>query len=389
MNDTGLGAIAQRVEQIQPFYAMALLGQAKQLEAAGRRIIHLGVGEPQFETPAAIRQAGIEALQQDNTRYTPAVGIPALREAIARYYQQQGVQVPAQRILITPGASGALQVALALLVNPQDKVLLTDPGYPCNRHFVQLFGGEAVAVPVSAAQNFQPSVDQFAHYWCAQTVAALVATPANPTGTLLSEQTLSELLAFVAGRGHLLVDEIYQGLVYAPSAPSALALSDQAFVINSFSKYFGMTGWRIGWLVVPEGFQAAAERLAQNLFLAPPTIAQHAALAAFAPETLAELAQRRQVLQGRRDRLYQGLLDLGFQIPVLGEGAFYLYADISRFSQDSLQFAQQLLQQAGVVVTPGVDFGAYQTQQYVRFAYTASDATIDEALARIKHWLGA
>ena len=160
-------------------------------------------------------------------------------------------------------------------------------------------------------------------------------------------------------------------------------------MINSFSKYFGMTGWRIGWLVVPEGFQAAAERLAQNLFLAPPTIAQHAALAAFAPETLAELAQRRQVLQGRRDRLYQGLLDLGFQIPVLGEGAFYLYADISRFSQDSLQFAQQLLQQAGVVVTPGVDFGAYQTQQYVRFAYTASEAAIDEALARIKHWLGA
>ncbi len=381
--------LAQRMGEIEPFYVMELLGRARELEAEGRSIIHMEVGEPDFTTPQPILDAAQQALAEGKTHYTPALGLPELRQAVSDFYRDRhGVAVSPRRIIITPGASGALLLALGVLLNPGEEVLMADPGYPCNRHFVRFIEGRARAVAVGAESHYQLSAQQLGAEWGEKTVAAMLATPSNPTGTLIPPQELQEMNRLVRERGgRLLVDEIYHGLVYGETTPSALALSDEIFLINSFSKYFCMTGWRLGWLVVPEAYVTAVEKLAQNLFIAAPTLAQHAALAAFSPETTEILEQRRKEFQRRRDYLLPALRELGFEIPVTPEGAFYLYADCSRFTDDSYTFAANLLEEVGVAVTPGRDFGSNHPNQHLRFAYTTSMAQLEEGVARLRDFL--
>ena len=375
---------------IAPFHVMAILARARALEAQGHEVIHMEVGEPDFPTPAAIVEAGRRALADGHTRYTAAAGLPALREAIAEWYRRRfSVAVAPERILVTPGASGALQLILGAVVDVGDKVLMPDPGYPCNRHMVRLFEGVPVPLGVKAGQGFALATDQVIRHWDGRTRALMVATPANPTGRVLSLEQLRFLYEAVRAPGGLfIVDEIYQGLVYDRPEVTALALGERGlFVVNSFSKFFGMTGWRLGWLVAPQDHVAALDRLAQNLFLAAPTPAQYAALAAFEPETVAELETRRDILARRRDFLYQALTALGFRIEGKPEGAFYLYADVSAFTDDSFEFCRRLLEDARVAVTPGRDFGDYRAARFVRFAYTTATASLEEGVARIAAFL--
>jgi len=353
---------------------MALLARARQLESEGRSIVHMEIGEPDFETPAPVIDAGIQALRSGQTRYTPAAGLPALREAIAAHYRGEfNVAIDPARVFVTPGASGALQLATAVLVEEGSEVLMADPGYPCNRNFVHLLGGIPVSVPVGCEQDYQLNAGLLEQYWSERTVAALLATPSNPTGTTLSETALSGLLSSAqACGGRLIVDEIYQSLYYGARPHTALGLGDDMFVINSFSKYFGMTGWRLGWLVAPTEYLDSLDMLAQNLFLSASTPAQYAALAALEPGTREILEARRAEFQARRDYLMPALRSIGFRIDNEPAGAFYLYADCSQFTDDSYAFSHDLLETAGVAVTPGIYFGSFRAAQHVRFAYTTS-----------------
>lgn len=377
---------SRRMAEIAPFHVMALLARAKALEAAGHAIIHMEIGEPDFPTAAPIIAAGQRALAEGRTRYTAAAGLPELRQAIGDHYRlRYGVAVPARRILLTPGASGALQLATAILVNPGERVLLADPGYPCNRHFVRLVEGEAVGIPVGPETGYQLTAALIQRHWDEHTAAVLVASPANPTGTMIAPDELAAIIAVVEARGgRVIVDEIYHGLTYGAPLQTALAYSEQVWVVNSFSKYYGMTGWRLGWLVAPEDGIDDAEKLAQNLFLAASTPAQYAALAAFTPEAQAIFEQRRQKFHARRDFLLPALRTLGFQIPVTPDGAFYLYADCSRFTDNSYGFALRLLEETGVAITPGVDFGHHQPERHVRFAYTNAIPKLAEGVERLK-----
>lgn len=369
---------------------MALLGRARAMEAAGRDIIHLEVGEPDFPAPAPVLAAGQAALARGETFYTPSLGLPALREAIARWYADRfGVAVSPGRIVVTPGASGALLLALALVADPRQRVLLADPGYPCNRHFLTVLGAQAQLVPVGAGSGFQLGAADVERAWTAETVAALVASPANPTGAVIPRAAMQALADAVRPRGFLLVDEIYQGIQFGSEPPfTALAVEPDAIVLNSFSKFFGMTGWRVGWLVAPEDAMPELAKLAQNLYIAAPTLAQHAALAAFLPETLAELERRRLAFAQRAAFLVPALESLGLPVPVRPEGAFYVYADVAAFTDDSYRFCDQLLEQEGVAITPGVDFGVHQAQRYVRFACTQPVPRLEEAVRRIGRFLG-
>ncbi len=380
---------AERMGSIQPFHVMALLGRARELEAEGRSIIHMEIGEPDFVTPQPVIDAGIKALQAGYTHYTPAVGLQVLRERIAEFYRvRYGVDIDPQRVIVTPGASAALQLILAAVVNPGEQVLMADPGYPCNRNFVYLLNGQPLGIPVTAASNYQPTPQQVRDDWTEQVAALLVASPSNPTGTLLGEQTLREYHAIAVARGGcLIVDEIYHGLVYGEQASTALAVSDEIFVVNSFSKYFGMTGWRLGWLIAPQAYVADMDKLAQNLFLAAPTIAQHAALKAFDEENINILETRRHEFRQRRDFLLPALRDIGFDIPVIPDGAFYLYANCSRFTDDSFSFSSRLLEEAGVAITPGIDFGINQPETHVRFAYTTSLENLQEGVRRLREFV--
>jgi aspartate/methionine/tyrosine aminotransferase len=379
---------AARMAGIAPFHVMAILARAQALEAAGRDIIHLEIGEPDFATPEPIIAAGIAALRAGHTQYTGALGLPALREAIAEFYASRWqAAVDPARIVVTPGASGALLLALGLLAGPGDEVLMADPGYPCNRHFVQFCDARAVTVPVDAASGFQLTLESIQHHATPATRAVLIASPSNPTGTAISPDELARIHDWCAAQGvALIVDEIYLALTYDGGEHSA-ACWDDVFVINSFSKYFLMTGWRLGWLIAPAWAMPDLERLAQNLFLAAPTPAQHAALAAFSPAALDELEARKAELRDRRDYLMPALRDRGFVIPTRPQGAFYLYADCSAHSDDSFRFAQALLEQVGVAVTPGLDFGRHQPQRYLRIAYTQPLPRLVEAIARLDRFL--
>lgn len=378
------------MRDIEPFHVMALLARARELEAQGRAIVHMEIGEPDFPTPGPVCEAGIRALQQGDLFYTPALGLPQLREAIAAFYRSRyGVDVPASRIVVTPGASGALMLAIAALVDPGDQVLVSDPGYPCNRHFVRLMEGEPVGVAVGADSHYQLNPELIAQHWGARTVAALVASPSNPTGTLIPAEQLKAMAEFADRRGGtLIVDEIYHGLVYDGDATTALAISENVFVINSFSKYFNMTGWRLGWMVAPAAYVREIDKLAQNIFLAAPTPAQYAALAAFEPGTLEILEARRREFSARRDYLVPALRQLGFDIPHTPQGAFYIYAGCSALTADSYAFAYDLLEKAGVAITPGIDFGNNAPERHVRFAYTRPVAQLAEGVARIAAYLG-
>ena len=381
--------LASRMAEIAPFHVMALLGRARELEAAGRSIIHMEIGEPDFATPPAVVAAAQQALAGGDTQYTPALGLPALREAISAYYRDHhGVRVPARRIVITPGASGALLLALGVLLDRDSEVLLADPGYPCNRHFVRFIEGKARAIPVGPQTAYQLDAELLAEHWSEHTRAVMLATPSNPTGTVVDAASMQAMCELVSKRNAvMLVDEIYHGLIYDNPSPTALAASEDVFVINSFSKYFCMTGWRLGWLVVPEHYLAEVEKLAQNLFIAAPTLSQQAAVAAFTPESIAILEAHKHTLQQRRDYLIQALRGLGFVIPITPSGAFYLYADCSALSDDSMALATVLLEEAGVAVTPGVDFGEYHSARHLRFSYTQDIAQLQEGVARIAQFL--
>lgn len=384
-----MNSMTNRSNQIQPFQVMALLAEAQNMEAAGRDVIHLEVGEPDFPTPEPIVEAGVQAIRQGNTRYTAALGMPALRQAIAQYYADRfGVDVSPARIVVTPGASGALLLLSAARLSPGDQLMLADPGYPCNRQFARVFESHGHLVPCRPEQNYQLTPELVRQHWMDNTRAALVATPSNPTGTLLRPEALAALAMTVKElNGELWVDEIYQGLNFDGPAHSVLSVAPDAVVINSFSKYFGMTGWRLGWAVVPQAWEDAFDRLAQNLFLAPSTPAQYAALAAFKPETRPILEERRAELNERRLYLMSALKELGFDLPVTPQGAFYIYADASRFTDDSLEFCLRALRDTGVAFTPGVDFGSYQAQQHVRFAYTQPLPRLRQAMERLGDWL--
>ncbi len=383
-------SISQRSKEITPFHVMDILAQAKQLEAQGKDIIHMEVGEPDFVTSKPIVDAGIAALKTGKMHYTPALGLPELRQAISAWYQQQyNIDVSPNRIVVTPGASGALLLVMGALLEQDKKVLLADPGYPCNRNFARFVEGKANSVAVNASTNYQLTADHINEHWDDETVMALVASPSNPTGTVLSTQQLTALSkAIQAKNGHLVVDEIYHGLTYdGIETPTILAINQDAFVINSFSKFFGMTGWRLGWLVVPDEYVSVMDRLAQNLFLAAPTISQYAALAAFNNETLAILEQRRQTFQQRRNSLLPALKSIGLDVKAIPQGAFYIYADCSRFLNeqlpDSMALSKYWLHNAGVAVTPGNDFGNHLARQHIRFAYTADETRLLEAVERL------
>lgn len=379
-------SFATRMQAIEPFRVVEVLERAKALEAEGRDIVHLEAGEPDFASAAPILTAGQAAIARGETYYTQAAGIPALRLAISDYYARDyGLEIAPERIMVTPGASGALLLISALLLNTGDGILMTDPGYPCNRHFFRLVEGEGQLVPVGPEDNFQLTAEKAAAAWQDNTVGAIVASPANPTGAILAEDELRALWQCCDQRGgHLIVDEIYHGLNFGVEAPSILSITDQAFVINSFSKYFGMTGWRLGWLVAPPEAVAAMEKLAQNLFISMSTMGQQAALAAFEPETRVILDERKAEFARRRDFLVPALRELGFGIPKTPDGALYVYADISRFSSDSQQFCIDMLEQHGLAITPGADFGKHQANTHVRFAYTTSMERLEEAVRRLR-----
>ncbi len=381
--------ISRRAQGIAPFHVMDILARAQALEAQGRDIIHLEIGEPDFPTPAPVVQAAMQAIGEGNVHYTPALGLPELRQAIAAFYRTRyGVAIPPARIAVTPGASGALLLALGAVLDAGDEILMADPGYPCNRHFAGFVDAVPVRIAVGPETAFQLTPQLVDRHWTDKTKAVLLASPSNPTGTLARDADIAAIAALCSARGAvLIVDEIYHGLVYEGAPQTALAHADEVIVINSFSKYYHMTGWRLGWLAAPACLMGGIERLAQNLFLAPPTPAQFAALAAFSEETQAILEARRLELKARRDFLLPALRELGFGLPVAPQGAFYLYADVSRFTGDSFAFAEQMLEKAGVAITPGLDFGEVVPEKYVRFAYTRPLPVLQEAVARIRRFL--
>lgn len=374
-----------RSRQIAPFHVMALLARAQALEAAGHDVIHLEIGEPDFSTAAPIVAAGQAALAAGHTRYTAALGLPALRQAIAGFYgQRYGVALDPGRVVVTPGGSGALLLAASALVDPGRHWLLADPGYPCNRHFLRLVEASAQLVPVSADDNWQLTPAHVQRCWNADSVGALVASPANPTGSVLDRAALSALADAVHGRGGtLVVDEIYHGLTYGLDAPSVLEVAPDAWVLNSFSKYFGMTGWRLGWLVAPTAAIPTLEKLAQNLYISAPSMAQHAALACFGSEAMAEFERRRHEFGRRRDALLPALRAIGLVIERVPDGAFYLYCDVSAFTDDAQALCQFLLETEHVALTPGVDFGQHGAATHLRIAYTQPVQRLLQAAERI------
>ena len=379
---------ARRAAEIEPFEVMDVLSRAQALERAGRRVVHMEIGEPDFTAPAPVVEAGIRALRDGRTAYTATLGLNALREAIALHYEKKFfVKVDPGRVAITAGASGGLLTVAALYVDAGDEILVPDPGYPGYRHFVRAFEGTAKVLAVSAANDFQPTLEMVRAAWGPRTKGLLLGSPSNPTGTLIGKSELQRIAAFIAERGGvLLVDEIYQGLVYGMEPWTAFDLPGEVVLINSFSKYFCMTGWRLGWVVLPAGALRGFEKLAQHLFISAPAAAQHAAVAAFSEESIAVLEQRRAEFARRRDFLVPALKRAGLRIPAEPHGAFYVYADCGR---DSRVFSRNLLEKEAVAATPGVDFGANGTARCVRFAYTRSMDDLEEAARRIARFCGA
>ncbi|ADX46815.1 Aspartate transaminase [Paracidovorax avenae ATCC 19860] len=390
---------SRRAERIEPFYVMEIAKAAQALarEVAGgpEPMIFLNIGEPDFTAPPLVREAADRALRSGATQYTNALGLDALRERISGWYAERfGVAVPARRIVVTAGASGALQLACLALIEQGDEVLMPDPSYPCNRHFVSAADGRAVLVPSTAAERFQLSADKVAAHWGPQTRGVLLASPSNPTGTSIAPDELRRIHAAVQARdGFTLIDEIYLGLSYEEAfGHTALAIGEDIVSINSFSKYFNMTGWRLGWMVVPEAMVPVVERLAQNLFICPSTVAQHAALACFEPDSIAEYERRRAEFKARRDYFIPALESLGLSVPVRPDGAFYAWADCTAAArhlgvEGSWDFAHEVMRRAHLALTPGRDFGSHAPETFVRFSTANSMAQLQEAVARLSRLL--
>ena len=392
--------ISQRAQRIEPFYVLEVAKAASEIASkvahTAKPMIFLNIGEPDFTAPPLVQAAAANAIASGHTQYTQATGLPALREIISAWYASRfNVQVSPSRIVLTAGASAALQLACLALIEAGDEILMPDPSYPCNRHFVSAADGKAVLLPTTAAERFQLTQPKVEAAWKAQTRGVLLASPSNPTGTSIAPDELRAIADYVAARGGItMVDEIYLGLSYdARFAQTALALPGELgqniISINSFSKYFNMTGWRLGWMVVPEALVSVIERLAQNLFICPSTISQHAALACFEPDSLAEYERRRTEFKARRDYFIPELNRLGLTVPVMPDGAFYAYADCSRLARKwgvsgSWEVAFELMKRAHLAVTPGRDFGVAAPEQFLRFSTASSMAHLQEAIARLE-----
>ncbi|MDW3096409.1 MAG: aminotransferase class I/II-fold pyridoxal phosphate-dependent enzyme [Gammaproteobacteria bacterium] len=374
---------------IAPFHVMDILARCKQMEAQGRDVVHMEIGEPDFASPQPITNSGIAALNNQRTSYTSALGLLELRQAICDYYLQRFcVNVKTEQVIITPGASGALQLILSYVLCEDKKLMICDPTYPCNRNVTKLVGGDVIAVPVNADTGFQLDENLVKENWQDGVAAVLVASPSNPTGTVCNKDELLKIADYLATKNKLLIiDEIYQGLTYGIDSETVAGMRNNIIVINSFSKYFGMTGWRAGWVVAPARYMCDLDVIAQNTYLATSTIAQYAALAAFDDDTIHILEQRREIFMHRRNILCDALLALAIDVPVMPQGAFYVYADISKYSEDSFSFCKQLLEDKAVAITPGCDFGEYQSNQYVRFAYTTSEKRIKIGMQRLEKYL--
>jgi len=384
-----LSQLASRLERIAPFHVMELAKMAAELEKQGRHLIHMGIGEPDFTAPQPVIDAAARAMAEGKLQYTSALGLPALREAIAAHYSSVfRVEVAPSRIIVTAGASAALLLACAALVEKEAEVLMPDPCYPCNRHFVAAFEGRAKLVASGPEQRFQLSEAMVREHWGPATRGVLLASPSNPTGTSVEPEELRRIVAAVREKhGFTIVDEIYHGLRYDGPPFSALSLGEDVIVINSFSKYFNMTGWRLGWLVAPEALVPALEKLAQNLFICASSIAQHAALACFGAEAGAIYETRKQEFRRRRDYIVPALQGLGFKVPVLPDGAFYVYADCSDLADDADRLTRAMLNEAGVVIVPGLDFGEHAARRHVRVSYATSMENLREAVARLGTFL--
>lgn len=387
--------ITQRAQRIEPFYVMevakAASAVAAQVAQSESPMIFLNIGEPDFTAPPLVQEAATKAIHDGLSHYTQATGLPELRERISAWYTSHfGVNVPPSRIVVTAGASAALQLACLALIEAGDEVLMPDPSYPCNRQFVSAADGTAVLIPTTAAERFQLSADKVAEAWNDKTRGVLLASPSNPTGTSIAPDELRRIHEVVSQRGGItLIDEIYLGLSHDEQySHTALALDDQIISINSFSKYFNMTGWRLGWMVVPEKLVPVIERLAQNLFICPSTISQYAALACFEVESLREYERRRAEFKARRDYFIPALNALGLTIPVMPDGAFYAWADCTKACEKlgvngSWDLAFELMNRAHVAVTPGRDFGHADTQHFIRFSTANSMAQLHTAIARL------
>ena len=391
--------ISERAERIEPFYVMevakAASQKAREVAHTDRPVVFLNIGEPDFTAPPVVQQAAQATIEHGQTQYTPALGLDALRQAISQWYAARfGVQVPASRIVVTAGASAALQLACLALIDRGDEILMPDPSYPCNRHFVSAAEGTAVLIPTTAAERFQLSADKVAQAWGPKTRGVLLASPSNPTGTSIHPDELRRIHAVVQARGGItLIDEIYLGLSFdATFGQTALAMDDQIISINSFSKYFNMTGWRLGWMVVPEVLVPVVERLAQNLFICASTVSQHAALACFEADSISEYERRRAEFKARRDFFIPALNAMGLTVPVLPDGAFYAWADCTAACKklglkDSWDFAFEVMRRAHVAVTPGRDFGTADTARFVRFSTASSMEQLHTAAARLQSLL--
>ena len=392
--------ISRRAERIEPFYVMevakAAQTLAREVSGSNHPMVFLNIGEPDFTAPALVQEAAARAIHKGATQYTPSLGLDALRERISSWYAQRfGVQVPARRIVVTAGASAALQLACLALIEAGDEVLMPDPSYPCNRHFVSAAEGTAVLIPTTAAERYQLTADKVRAAWNEKTRGVLLASPSNPTGTSIAPDELRRIHSAVQERGGVtMIDEIYLGLSYDDAyGQTALAIDDNVISINSFSKYFNMTGWRLGWMVVPDALVPVIERLAQNLFICASTISQHAALACFEPASIAEYERRRAEFKARRDYFIPELQALGLSVPVVPDGAFYAWADCTQAAdklgvQGSWDFAYALMHRAHLATTPGRDFGSFEPERFVRFSTANSMAQLQESVARLRALLG-
>ena len=377
----------RRIDQIEPFRVMQLLERAKELEAQGRRMIHMEIGEPDFPTPTPVLEAARRQLYTGENFYTPSTGLPALQQALADWYDRTyGVSVAPERILITPGTSGAFMMLYFALIEAGESVLLPDPGYPCQRNFIRLAGGEPINAPVGPDSLYHLATSHLDQHWQASTRACVVISPGNPTGTLIPTAQLKALANECRTRGGWLIsDEIYHGLTYGGDAICALSFDDNAIVVNGFSKHWAMTGWRVGWVIVPESLIDPCRRIMQNIFIAAPTLSQHAAIAALSASD--EVEAMREQYDARRRYLLGELPKLGFDIVVEPQGAFYIYANVEKITDDSKAFCWRLLEEAGVALTPGEDFGVHQAAQHLRISYATGLASLEEGVTRIAAFL--
>ncbi len=392
--------VSRRAESIEPFHVMQVAKEAHALAATlgphEPRMIFLNIGEPDFTAPPLVQAAAAQAISHGRTQYTAAMGLAPLRERLSGWYQSRfGVAVAPERIMITAGASAGLQLACMLTCDEGDEVLMPDPSYPCNRHILTAIGARAVLLPTTAASRYQLSAAQMAEAWGPRTRGVLLASPSNPTGTSVEPAELQRILALVAERGGAaLMDEIYLGLSHDERyAQTALAYSGDVISINSFSKYFNMTGWRLGWLVLPPALVPAAERLQQNLFICASTVAQQAALACFEPDSLAEYERRRAAFKARRDAFIPALRELGLGLPVMPDGAFYAWGDASPWFErlgvkNSTELVQLILRRTHVVVTPSTDFHQQDQGTHIRFSTASSMEDLEEAVRRLKVLVG-